>query len=76
MYTLNTFSMPQGTFDMAGFQNQQPSTVPVAPVMSGPQVQMPPVSAPMLQAHPMDQLTAFVKPKPHKEGGAAVQFAI
>ena len=69
-----TFSMPQGTFGMAGFQNQQPGTVPVAPVMSGPQIQMPPVNAPMMQAHPMDPFTAYEKPKPYKEGGAVVQF--
>ncbi|MCO5569833.1 hypothetical protein L7F22_023547 [Adiantum nelumboides] len=33
-----------------------------------------PVSVPILQAPPMDLLTAYEKPKPYKEGSAAVRF--
>ncbi|MCO5604786.1 hypothetical protein L7F22_058957 [Adiantum nelumboides] len=69
-----SFDMPRGTFGMAGYQNQQASTVPICPVVSGSKFFMPPVSVPMLQTPPMDQLMAYDKPKPYEEDDQSVQF--
>ena len=69
-----TFGMPQGIFGMAGFQNQQAGTVPEPPAVSGTSAHVQPGSVPLMPAPPMESLTAFEKPKPYKEGGAAVQF--
>ena len=69
-----SFGMPQSTFGTAGFSNQPTPIVHTSSVVSGPGVPLPPVNVPMMQALPMDPWTAFEKPKPYKEGGAAVHF--
>ena len=69
-----SFGMPQGTFAMAGFPNQQVPIVHTSPLVSDQGVMMPHGSVSMMPAHPLDQLTAYEKPKPYKEGGATVQF--
>ncbi len=72
----SSFGMPEGTFGMAGFPNQHIPSVYTSPVVGDPGVPLPPVHIPMMQTLPTDPMTAYEKPKPYKEGGAAVQFDI
>ena len=63
-----SFGMSQGTFGMAGFPNQPPPLVQSSPFVGDRGMMMPPGSVLMMPAPPVE------KPKPYKEGGAAVQF--
>ena len=72
--TQGTFGMPQGSFGLAGYANQQVPIVHTSSMLSGPGTFMQPSSIPLMQAPYMDPVMAFEKPKPYKEGGAAVVF--